>query len=258
MGEQIMVNIAIIDDNLNYSRNLMKFLSESNPNLRFVSIVANGKEALKSFNNGDMENIDIILLDMKLPYYNGNEILKFLEFEKNDKFKNSIIAISGESSFLASMQNNKYIYTYINKIEGFDKILIETNNLIKIKQSDSNSLKMQVLKELNYLNFNDNFVGTKYLLESILIILQRYKFNDYNLKKDVYPIIASKYNKTINNIKCNINNATIMMNCECEKSVLMKYFNFYDDRSEAKPKQVIETVINKIKRCSIEHLSSQE
>ena len=48
------------------------------------------------------------------------------------------------------------------------------------------------------------------------------------------------------NIKYNINNATTIMNCDCQKDIIMKYFNFSNTKTEVKPKQVIETILKKI------------
>ena len=39
-----------------------------------------------------------------------------------------------------------------------------------------------------------------------------------NLKTKIYPIVAEKYGVNIQNIKCNIINATDIMICECEES----------------------------------------
>lgn len=240
-----MVNILVIDDNMYYSKNLINFLSQHNPMLRLISMITDGKEAIEYFSN-ENNNTDIILLDINLPYFNGIDILNFLDNKNLEQYTNSIIAISGEINYLHSLRNNKYIYTFINKLQGFEKILEAINNLSYQKQLETINKRDVILKELNFLNFNEKFVGTKYLLEAIIIIMENYKYKEYNLTKDIYPIIANKYNKTVNNIKCNINNATTIMNCDCEKNILMKYFTFYNNKSEAKPKQVIETIIKKV------------
>ena len=44
-----------------------------------------------------------------------------------------------------------------------------------------------------------------------------------NLKRDIFPIIALRHKKTSHNIKCNINNATTIMNCDCQKDIIMKW-----------------------------------
>ena len=95
-----------------------------------------------------------------------------------EQYTNSIIAISGEINYLHFLRNNKYIYTFINKLQGFEKILEAINNLSYQKQLETINKRDVILKELNFLNFNEKFVGTKYLLEAIIIIMENYKYSD--------------------------------------------------------------------------------
>lgn len=67
-----------------------------------------------------------------------------------------------------------------------------------------------------------------------------------NLQRDIYPLISKVYNKTINNIKCNINNATESMYYRCESKILREYFKFHDD-TKPTAKTVIYTILNKIR-----------
>ena len=69
--------------------------------------------------------------------------------------------------------------------------------------------------------------------------------NFENLKKEVYPKIANKYNKTMHNIKCNINSAVNAMYFDCESQVIIEYFNFTKDFKPT-AKLIINTIINKI------------
>ena len=46
------------------------------------------------------------------------------------------------------------------------------------KQLETINKRDVILKELNFLNFNEKFVGTKYLLEAIIIIMENYKYSD--------------------------------------------------------------------------------
>lgn len=62
------------------------------------------------------------------------------------------------------------------------------------KSSIKNKGVMDYIKEeLNYLGYNPKYYGTKYLEEVIYILYNNENIN--NLQKEVYPIIARKYNK---------------------------------------------------------------
>ena len=242
-----MFNLLIVEDNLYYSKNLVNFILRNNFNIKLVGIATNGKEALKYLISKEY-NIDIILLDLKLPYYTGIELIEKLKNQLLYRYENSIIVVSGESYFISIIKKESFIYSYIDKMKGFQEISNKLNDLVKLKlkENTKDSLRKRILAELKYLNYNENFVGTQYLLEAILILAENNNLDAINLKRDIFPIIALRHKKTSHNIKCNINNATTIMNCDCQKDIIMKYFNFSNTKTEVKPKQVIETILKKI------------
>lgn len=238
-----MFNILVVDDNLSYSKSLINYLLKNNSQIHLACIATNGKEAISYLNSPDFD-IDIILLDLKLPFYNGLDVIKELLKKGIKKYEKSIIVMSGSSDMLSLLINNRYIYSFLPKSKGLERILEEVDDLIKIK--NDYLIEDKIIRELRYLNYNEKYIGTKYIFESILLIAKQYDRYCENLKKDIFPIIASKYNKTVHNIKCNINNATTYMNVDCKKEIVMEYFNFDNEKTEAKPKQVIFTILNKI------------
>ena len=242
-----MFNLLIVEDNLHYSKNLINFILKNNFNIKLVGIATNGKEALKYLTYKEY-NIDIILLDLKLPYYTGIELIKKLKNQFLYRYQNSIIVVSGETSLISLIRKESFIYSYIDKMKGFQEISNDLNDLVKLKlkENTEDSLRKKILAELKYLNYNENFVGTQYLLEAILLLAENNNLDAINLKRDIFPIIAFRHKKTSHNIKCNINNATTIMNCDCQKDIIMKYFNFSNTKTEVKPKQVIETILKKI------------
>ncbi len=106
-------------------------------------------------------------------------------------------------------------------------------------------LKSYIIEELKKINYNFKYNGTRYLMESIMLIIKNEKFDDMNLKRDIFPIIAKNNNKSINNIKVNINNATEMMFYDCSQEKLNDYFG-YKVMTKPKTKFVISTIVKKI------------
>lgn len=240
-----MVNVIVIEDNFYYSKNLINILSATNSKMRVFQISIDGREALEILKN--QENaIDIILLDLKLPYYSGIEILNYIEENQLTKYKNSIIVISSEIELLVKVRNNPYLYSYVNKISGYENALKEINKLVEIKEHEKSSVEYRVCDELKKLHYNFSYVGTRYLVETILLMYNNNNWENAKLEKEVYPIISKKYKKTVNNIKTNILNATDLMYYDCEYKVLNEYFKISDDEKPT-PKTVISTIMNKIK-----------
>lgn len=104
-------------------------------------------------------------------------------------------------------------------------------------------VKNEIVKELKKLNYNFSYIGTKYLISSVLVSY-KLKKDEYDLEHEIYPIVAKEYNKSINNIKCNITNATDKMYYDCEEKTLIKYIN---SNSKPGPKKIICAVLKKIK-----------
>lgn len=238
-----MINLLIADDNLNYVVSLVNTLNKRNDEIKVIGIAKNGKEAIEIINK--IDNIDIILLDLKMPYYSGKEVLNKIEDKK--KYEKAFIILSGDSEMLKDLTTNEMINTIIYKAEDLNATVEKINEAFKNKEDlkKQKYLKNKIIKEVAYLGYNISYQGTQYLIDCIEIIAQRYEWNICNLEKDVYPIISKKYQKSIHNIKCSICRATDNMYFDCEINKLKKYFCLSTD-TKPKVKTVINTIIRKI------------
>ena len=209
-----MVDILVADDNIYYTKTLINSINEKNIYTRLCAIATNGKEVLEKIKQN---KIDIILLDLEMPKYNGFEVLNILSKQYRDCYRNSVIVISNYHNNYDKFQNNPCVYSCANKINGIDYILNEIQELVEIKEKDKfqRNLKKDVMQELAKLNYNFKYSGTKYLIESIMLIWNKQDIYNINLKRDIFPIIAKNNNKTDSNVKININNATEMMFYDC-------------------------------------------
>lgn len=232
-----MVNILISDDNIYYATYLMNYINDKNKNVRVIGIVKNELETIKKIENND---IDIILLNLTMPFEVLNKI------KQNRRLSNSCIVISGNNSDVCKISNNA-IYKTLSRNEKIDSIAKEINELVIYKEKINCEIKIEnkIRYELAFLGYNLSHNGTTYIIEAIKYI----KFNPdkelEKLEKTIYPIISKKYKKSVNTIKCSINRATTYMYCQCEIERLKNYFHFCIDK---KPniKTIIMTIINKI------------
>lgn len=235
-----MLNLLIIDKNIYHSRRLLNYISKNSYQVRVHSIATTLTEGIQMLNTG---LIDITLISLNDDI---NSIISELHTIPNcysDKYRKSILIISNN---INSTPSDSYIYEYIPYTENTSLLFYKISELAKNKlaQLNNTTLLSQINKELEYIGYNLAHIGTKYLSESIALIYNNYDGSE-NLNKNIYPVIANRYHKTVNNVKCNITSATNFMFYECDENRLKNYFNFYTV-SRPKPKLVIYTVLNKL------------
>ena len=235
-----MLNLLIIDKNLNNSIHLLNYISENNSQFKVHSITDNITDGIKILNTGSVDFTIIHVDDNSDSIINNLNAISNLYYEK---YKNSIILISENTQDLFY---NHYIYECLNSTENISLLFSKISELAKSKSKQMNNsiLLSKINKELDFIGYNLSYIGTKYLSECISLIYNNYDYTE-NLNKTVYSIIAKKYHKNINNIKCNITSATNTMFYECDENKLKKYFNFYTV-CKPKPKLVIYTVLSKL------------
>lgn len=238
-----MVNILIADDNINYAISLMNIINKQNTNIRVCNIAQDGKQTVEILNNEN--NIDVILLDFKMPIYDGGQVLD--KIKNKSQYENSCIIISGEIDLVKNLNTNKIVSSIIYKTSSINSIMKEINRIVELKEKvkKNKELKNKIIKELLYLEYNISHKGTQYLIKTIEYIALNPNKDLEKLERSVYPRISTIYNDSIHNIKCNINRATTSMYCECEIEKLRSYFQF-DKDTKPKVKTVIHTIINKI------------
>lgn len=147
-----------------------------------------------------------------------------------------IILITNSTQF----QNTNYKFETFstNCISNLSTII---NKHITIFNNISKS-RSAILNQLLNIGFNIKHRGTKYLAESILIF--KYYCHTTNMK-NIYSIIAQKYNTSGNNIKSNISKAINYMYYETDFSHLCSYFSLTEDiRPTAK--QIILNISEKV------------
>lgn len=116
---------------------------------------------------------------------------------------------------------------------------------LKKKSTIFQGIRKKIRQQLSYLNFNYCNNGTKYLEETILeIYKEKYNF-DGNLSKNIYPIIAKKYNKKVDTIYGNIKQATNYMLSECNKNIIISYLG-YSYYVKPKVQEIIFAILNKL------------
>lgn len=244
-----MINILLVEKDMKYCKKLINTINLKNENLRICSISSNIKELSFAISK---HHIDIIIMDLKY-----SEYIKIIETTLLNKrqYLNSIILLLSEDDIKNNIIESQFIYNYFPKLYSIDKIvncincLATYKNYYKLEIINSlkeNTIKQKIEKELNYLGYNFSHNGTKYLVETIYILYTLDGYYDDNLETDIYPIVAERFGRNWNNIKCSIRYATEIMTYECEEQKLLDYLYNYSFLNPG-PKAIIDAVLGKIK-----------
>ena len=222
-----MINILLVEEDKNYSINILNCINLKNTNVKISAIVTNIKDILPILTQN---NIDIILVDINKSNYK--------DFIMIDYNCNHLMILLVENNFITEeLTNNACVLGIIQKSDDFNNINYQINNLIVEKQSNDmvltemsteHLIKRKIINELNYLGYDFLHKGSKYLIECIYLIYTLDINYEYNLEKDIYPKVAKKYNQTWNNIKSAIRYATDIMYYNNEESKLKEYLQNYN------------------------------
>lgn len=243
-----MINVLLIDDDFSICKHLMRYINrnENVKDVRVLDIAADGEEALNILNNTD--DIDIFVLDLKMPMYDGVQLLNMISEEKRKKYRSSCIVMSGDVDYMYKLKGNQneMIYCILSKSCGMSGIVDKILDVVKFKQKEKEEedISKKITDELLNLKYNLSHIGTRYLIDVIFYIRTKNIRYD-NLKKDIYPQVARVNRTTVHNVKGNITRATDNMYYSCPKEKLLEYFSMSEE-AKPKTKTIIETVLRKI------------
>lgn len=227
-----MYNVLIIEKSLSNAEKVVNTLSQEQNYIRIANISSNYNEAIKYILS---KKFEIIILNSAFL-----EVLTYIEKRKLYNYQQNIIVLA-ENKNTINKTNNSRLKT---EIIGYNQLGKTISKLLKHKNS-SILIRNKIRKELSHLNFNYGYVGTKYIEDTIFEIYRMKENFNGNLKQEIYPILAKRYNKSIDTIYANIKQATKCMLLDCSQETIMNYFK-YSVSVLPKAKEIILTVLNRI------------
>ena len=227
-----MNKVLIYSNDLSFLKGLNNYISNiKNLEIQMCTSLSLLKENLEKISyilviidtNNDMEAINYkYLSNLQI-----NNIV--LLYDSLDNMEESVIS---DKKFILkerSLENVKALLSYDTSDENDSFLVLYT--------------KKRILNEIKGLKFEVTNIGVQYLIDCILLI----KCNDalYNLEKDIYPIVAKKYNVTSNKVKWNIYSCINNMSRNNSMERINRYLGFSYNRTPT-PKVLIFTIVNKI------------
>lgn len=200
-----MLNILIYEKNINNCKKIINAIAHLNFHVKICNIVTSTPEINENLISANIDLIILDIIDENISYTNLVPE-NFLSYNNT-----SMIVLSNE---IHTLNNNSSNIIFINNYDLlYDKLLYFSSKY---------NLKSIISKELDYLCFNANHIGTKCLIEVIYQVYYNYALLN-NLTKSVYPQIAKKHSITINTLKCDIFQSALYSYITCEESKLEAY-----------------------------------
>ena len=224
-----MHKIIIFDNNVEFISKIITLLYPvANAKIKTICTKVT-KENLKEVLN---ETDVLIMSEINyLKYFSlfnvENRIIIFTKDNIRVKANNNILYLSDNIS-LESAGKNIYTFLALTPME---------------------TLEEKVKKLLLSLKFDFKYVGTTYLLESILLCLDNSDlYLCENLTKNVFSVLAKKYHSTPNNIKWSISRTITHLYDAANITDKQKLSKFFKLEPTQKPttKLIICTILNKI------------
>jgi len=165
---KILPNILVVDDEISVIESFKQLLEGE---YRVLS-ATNGQEALEKV---EKENLDIILLDIRMPGMDGMEVLR--RIGEMDGSEADVIMVTAVNTMKTAIEAMKLgAYDYITKPFDVDEVLVSINKALE---------KRRLKRELCYLRSEvakpakfDNIIGTSEKMRQIYEIVSEMSKND--------------------------------------------------------------------------------
>lgn len=136
----MILSVLLADDEFFIRQRLKKIIKWDKLSLRCIGEVENGEQAIEFVSN---TNVDILLLDIKMPVKSGIEVLEYIH---NHSIKTKIIFLSGYNDFeyaqkAINFQAVNYLLKPIDK-QGLEDALISCRDRILAEMKKQNDMEI--------------------------------------------------------------------------------------------------------------------
>lgn len=236
-----MKTILLADDNIYFNSKCRDFLTKDST----IKVIQSfdGKDTLKKYLT---LNPDVLILDYKLPKLDGIKVLNEISKYQNNSNSKNIIFITGSSSIKSSLLKHSNIYSYLIKPFDFQALTTSINNIIDLNKFNEQKNKIDIEKYLYKLGVqNVKSTHYKFLVYSINLLINNENMMD-NLK-NVYFLVAKKYNTTEKRVQDRIYYNIKQIEKNMPKKYLNSIFNVYCKADKFTAKHFFDMTLNYFK-----------
>jgi len=232
--------ILFADDNRVFCRALEEFFS-AQPDFMVCGIAANGSEALDLIKE---QEPDIVVLDMAMPYVDGFGVLDSLPSLNLTKRPHVIIlsAVGQEDTTRQAMEKGATYYIVkpfdmtmlLARIRQLTKNVPSSNGQLLTSVPAVRSIDVDVTKIIHQMGVPAHVKGYQYLRDAIIMVV-----GEANLMgavtKELYPMIATKYDTTASRVERAIRHAIELAWDRGNVELMNHYFGYTINVERGKP-----------------------
>lgn len=244
------IKVAIADDNRELVSLISDYLS-SQPNMEVVAIAYNGKMCINMLKE---HQVDILLLDVIMPYLDGIAVLDAIKEDR--ELKNiAVIMLSafGQEAIMSQAAEYGASYFIMKPFEA-ERLAMQINHIMQNqeKPADPKAAKKQRDEKINNfikeIGIPPHLKGYGYLKEAASLVLDEPDMLN-KVTKSLYPGVAKKFDTTPQRVERSIRNAVENAWTHNEIEQLSKIFGYSEEHLVNKPSnsQFIGMVVESLK-----------
>ncbi len=228
------IKVLIVDDNVQLVDMVKEYFS-SHAVIEVSDVAYNGKEGLSLL---EKKKYDIVLLDLIMPLMDGIKLLEECQ-KKNIEGRFIVLTSYNSPEVIRKVSGLGIKYFMLKPFELSElenKILEYSNNEVYNKKTIDlyySNLQMSITKLLHELGVPSHIKGYTYIREGINLI-----YNDPELAsaitKELYPMIAKKYNTTSSRVERAIRHAIEVSWNRANWELMEEVFGYSVDIDKAK------------------------
>ena len=231
------IRVMIADDNKEFCELVQEYVEEQD-DMQLVSVAYNGMEVLEKI---DTALPDVLVLDIIMPHLDGLGVLeKLVERPVDKRPKVIMLTAFGQESITQRVVDLGADY-YILKPFNLDVLINRIRQLAgsgyvpkRTIQVKAKSLDVEVTNIIHQIGVPAHIKGYLYLREAILMVI-----HDVDLlgavTKELYPLIAEKYNTTPSRVERAIRHAIEVAWSRGNVEVVNSLFGYTIDVNRGKP-----------------------
>ena len=243
------IRVLMIDDNASLVEMLTEYFSD-HEKIEVTLTCSDGEEGLKTILEKENE-YDIILLDLVMPKKDGLYVLK--ELKERNISKNIIVQTSYNAPETIRKVSEYGVNYYILKpyeLVDIENRILDVFEIVSKKSINiyHNNLQISITKILHQLGVPSHIKGYQYNREGISILYDNPSIIG-GITKELYPMIARKFDTTVSRVERAIRHAIEVSWNRGSWDLMEEIFGHSVDIDKAKPtnSEFIVTIADKLR-----------